>query len=116
MSCLRLWIPSFALLLLTCSLSGCFFTCEMDGEIYQAGESFPCSDGCNTCSCEFGGGISSTLMACMNGCMDENGLWHNLGESWPATDGCNTCECAEEGGMFCTEMACIDPDTGLDTL
>jgi hypothetical protein len=38
--------------------------CEVDGVYYQAGESFPSSDGCNTCSCTAEGRVACTLRAC----------------------------------------------------
>ena len=37
--------------------------CEVDGVRHRIGESYPCADGCNTCTCTLGG-VSSTLMAC----------------------------------------------------
>lgn len=39
--------------------------CEVDGERYELGESFPSSDGCNTCSCSEGGQVACTLRACL---------------------------------------------------
>jgi hypothetical protein len=37
--------------------------CEYEGELFHAGQSFPSSDGCNTCTCGFGA-VSCTEMAC----------------------------------------------------
>ena len=37
--------------------------CEYQGEVYEDGESFPSSDGCNSCSC-VSGEVVCTLMAC----------------------------------------------------
>lgn len=39
--------------------------CTYDGKTYKAGESFPSSDGCNTCSCTAGGLVACTLRACL---------------------------------------------------
>lgn len=38
-------------------------TCEYEGEIYNVGEGFTATDGCNTCTCTEEG-ISCTAMAC----------------------------------------------------
>ena len=38
--------------------------CIFEGKEYKQGESRLCSDGCNTCTCNEGGGWMSTLMAC----------------------------------------------------
>jgi hypothetical protein len=40
-------------------------TCEYEGERYEAGETFPAGDGCNTCSCTDDGFVACTLMACV---------------------------------------------------
>ncbi|MEQ1565059.1 MAG: hypothetical protein ABMA64_05430 [Myxococcota bacterium] len=46
-------------------LAGCAGSvCEYDGETYDVGESFPSSDGCNTCSCERGGDVACTRLSC----------------------------------------------------
>ena len=39
-------------------------TCSYEGEVYEVGESFPASDGCNTCQCMANGKVACTLMAC----------------------------------------------------
>ncbi len=39
--------------------------CEYNGWAYADGESFPSSDGCNTCSCS-NGDVVCTEMACIN--------------------------------------------------
>lgn len=38
--------------------------CEVDGVSHRIGESYPCADGCNTCTCE-ATGVSATRMACL---------------------------------------------------
>ena len=77
--------------------------CEYDGEMYAQGETFPSTDGCNTCTCMDNGLVACTLMAC--GCMVDDSF-HLVGESFPADDGCNTCTCVAPGEVACTEMAC----------
>ena len=39
-------------------------TCEYDGEIYNPGDSFPATDGCNTCFCSETGTVGCTEIAC----------------------------------------------------
>ena len=39
-------------------------TCEVDGKTYQAGDSFPASDGCNSCTCGPNGLVACTEKAC----------------------------------------------------
>lgn len=78
-------------------------TCEYDGKVYQHGDSFPSSDGCNSCSCD-AGRVACTLKACVKSCV-YNGKTYNHGDSFPSSDGCNTCGCSN-GAVSCTEKAC----------
>jgi len=83
--------------------------CFHNGVGYEAGESFPAGDGCNTCVCGENDEIACTLMAC--GCLygDQR---YAYGEQFPADDGCNSCVCTEDA-VACTEMYCppdCDPD------
>jgi hypothetical protein len=83
-----------------CSKKGC----REGGNKYKNGESWTCSDGCNTCRC-INGSVASTKMACpKKGCM-EGGNEYNDGESWTCSDGCNTCFCIN-GNVASTLMAC----------
>jgi hypothetical protein len=77
--------------------------CEYGGKVYNVGDGFPSTDGCNSCSCEEEG-VACTLMACADGC-EYDGKHYGYGDSFDSTDGCNTCSCSEEG-VACTEMAC----------
>lgn len=43
-------------------------SCEVDGVTYLSGDSFPSSDGCNTCACTDGGQVICTLRACVDSC------------------------------------------------
>ncbi|MCA9594618.1 MAG: hypothetical protein KC776_14940 [Myxococcales bacterium] len=79
--------------------------CSYGGKSYSAGDSFPSSDGCNTCSCAQDGQVACTLLACVDGC-SYDGKSHQPGESFPATDGCNQCTCNANGSVSCTEKAC----------
>lgn len=38
-------------------------TCQYEGKSYKSGESFPATDGCNSCGCN-DGQVACTLMAC----------------------------------------------------
>ncbi len=84
-------------------------TCELDGQTYQAGESFPSPDGCNTCSCMDDGSIACTLMACANGCPYEGG-YLSPGDQVQSPDGCNMCTCMDDGTLACTDMGCVTCD------
>lgn len=39
-------------------------TCEYQGQIYQVGEGFPSTDGCNSCACDTNGLVACTDTAC----------------------------------------------------
>jgi hypothetical protein len=88
------------LILLVCALaswiiydaSGFFITrevsCSYDGNVYQDGESFKASDGCNTCFCEEGE-VGCTEMACLDDQFD-NGEGDMDNEEIEDTDQTNT--------------------------
>ncbi|MCG5051737.1 MAG: hypothetical protein KA712_02145 [Myxococcales bacterium] len=96
--------------------------CTYEGVAYRAGDGFPASDGCNTCSCGADGLVACTLIACLgggggaggksgpSGCTS-GGKVHAVGESFPSPDGCNTCSCQADGSVACTEKACLPPGT-----
>jgi hypothetical protein len=84
--------------------------CLVDGHTYAPGESFPASDGCNSCTCSSDGTAAScTEMACFDGCLDTDGNGHAVGDTWPAGDGCNTCSCVDDGTADCTQQDCGTP-------
>src|SRR6185437_449795 len=64
--------------------------CSYNGTRHAAGESFPASDGCNTCTCEANGSVVCTTLGCgtesgTGGCFyDGNG--YGFGQSFPAGD------------------------------
>ncbi len=39
-------------------------TCEYNGQSYSEGESFPATDGCNTCTCGPEGQVGCTKIGC----------------------------------------------------
>ncbi len=81
--------------------------CEEGGKRYALGDSWDCSDGCNTCFCEEDG-VQATAVACLDPCFD-GGEAYDIGDSWTCSDGCNTCTCTEMG-VGSTMMDCGDPD------
>ena len=80
--------------------------CEYNGETYDAGESFPSTDGCNSCFCDENGGVGCTEKACIDTCEWEGQLYE-VGQSFPAGDGCNTCSCESDGQVACTLIGCV---------
>jgi hypothetical protein len=50
-------------------------TCAYDGETYTAGETFPSTDGCNTCTCGSNGSVGCTKRACA--CDPANEPWRS---------------------------------------
>jgi hypothetical protein len=87
-----------------CTLMACANTCTYEGDTYFAGDTFPASDGCNTCECMDDGSVGCTEMACLT--CEHEGTTYNPGDTFPAGDGCNSCTCMEDGQVACTLMAC----------
>ncbi|VDI01805.1 Hypothetical predicted protein [Mytilus galloprovincialis] len=109
-------------------------TCIYNGQVYNVGESFKNTDGCNTCRCIADGGIACTKMLCIlvsttklsstqpttqtitaktqstRKC-NYNGHIYNVGDSFKATDGCNTCRCTGEQEIGCTKIYCPPTST-----
>jgi Kazal-type serine protease inhibitor-like protein len=92
-------------------------TCELDGVVHQAGDSFPSSDGCNQCSCGDDGSVACTERACLNVC---GGL---TGASCPEGQYCSfppeaQCGAADQTGICAAQPeACTfqyDPVCGCD--
>lgn len=79
--------------------------CFYDDKWYDAGDTFPATDGCNTCFCDENGGVGCTEMGCLGTC-EWNGQIYDEGASFPAGDGCNTCSCGPDGSVACTKLAC----------
>jgi len=70
--------------------------CVVDGEEHAVGESFPSSDGCNTCSCSSNGQVACTLRACVAICGGIAGL------TCPEDQYCNFSEEARCGAADAT--------------
>lgn len=88
--------------------------CTYDGVNYDIGDSFPDTEDCNTCTCDEGGYISCTEMACIDTPDDSetkksctvDGKVYASGESFKDSDDCNTCSCYD-GGAFYPKMGCV---------
>ena len=80
-------------------------TCTLEGETYDAGESFPAPDGCNTCTCTEQGDVACTLMACVEGCVYK-GETYSPGQSFYDSEICGPCTCDEGGNVSCAGGAC----------
>ena len=87
-------------------------SCTYNGMEYAHGESFPATDGCNSCSCQ-GGEVICTLMECLGeepeveeGQCKYDGMVYEAGDTFMAADGCNSCTCGENGMISCTQMYC----------
>lgn len=59
--------------------------CDYAGETYEAGESFPAQDGCNTCGCEPDGKVTCTLLGC-DSCEDVSDRYANALDEAKACD------------------------------
>lgn len=78
--------------------------CRIDGGFVRVGETFPDSDGCNTCTCVREGVVACTEVAC-RACSYE-GRTHTPGERFRTADGCNVCLCHGDGLVSCTQRSC----------
>lgn len=78
--------------------------CVVDGERHAVGESFPSSDGCNTCSCSGNGQVACTLRACVAICGGLTGL------TCPSDQYCNFPEQALCGAADATGICAAKPD------
>lgn len=107
-------------------------TCRYEGQTYQPGDTFPASDGCNTCGCSADGLVACTLRACACDYSDPARKWVARSPEQCATvrftcaeglrpffDDCG-CGCEAEatacsvGG--CSGQLCVGPgDPGVST-
>ncbi len=81
--------------------------CDVGGSHYAVGDSFPSSDGCNTCECtkEYGA-ICSEFGCPPKPTCEWNGNTYQVGDFFPTGDGCNECECMQSGTVSCSLIAC----------
>jgi hypothetical protein len=80
-------------------------SCKVDGKTYAPGDTFPASDGCNTCTCGNDGTASCTLLGCAEPCVYE-GKTYPPGSVFTASDGCNQCNCSADGTVYCGHGLC----------
>jgi hypothetical protein len=88
-------------------------TCTYDGRVYEVGDSFPATDGCNHCFCDASGLVACTAMACF--CSPDAEYWRDYvgtPETCPlidfvcpegATHFSNECGCGCEQSIDCPE-------------
>lgn len=79
--------------------------CEEGGYRYALGDTWTCSDGCNTCKCTEDGTLSTGRGCGASIPCQDGALTYELGEMWQCSDGCNTCYCTEDG-VESTAIAC----------
>ncbi|MBI4951235.1 MAG: hypothetical protein HY908_04325 [Myxococcales bacterium] len=93
-----------------CLPAACYFRvwdaehCHYGGTTYLPGESFPSTDGCNSCSCTSDGDVACTAMACIS--CSYGGRVYQAGDTFPRADGCGTCSCHFDGSVSCEATAC----------
>ncbi len=78
--------------------------CVSNGSFYGWGQSFPASDGCNTCTCSMDGSVDCTLIACVS--CSYAGTQYRVGDVFADRDGCNQCSCLPDGSVSCSNAAC----------
>jgi hypothetical protein len=90
-------------------------TCVYNGITHTAGETFPDSDGCNTCTCETNGSVVCTALACVTegggGCVYD-GEEYAAGQLFITHPGVNLCTCHPDGSVTCVNVGCAYPDGG----
>jgi len=86
--------------------------CQLDGHTYKDGESFPASDGCNTCHCDEGD-IGCTQIACGLGdqCSSLASSYQALIERAETCDvhAENECTLSVSGGLACGCQTFVSP-------
>lgn len=87
-------------------------TCFYNGKEYEVGDSFPSTDGCNTCSCDSSLMVACTSMACE--CQDgEKRYYSCLGTNLSVVEcTCDTehlWDCVDSPESLCETEGCIAP-------
>ena len=85
-------------------------TCSDGGKTYHEGESFPASDGCNTCTCGPDGNIACTEKACLPACR-VGGCSSQLCVG-PGDPGFSTCEWRQEYACYRSATCELQDDGG----
>jgi hypothetical protein len=94
-----------------CTQLPCPTTCTYAGVGYQAGQSFPAEDGCNSCSCEADGSVSCTEIGCQVSCTELNQLYMDqLVTARACTpDGLDTCSDTRPASLPCNCPSHVNP-------
>jgi hypothetical protein len=89
-------------------------SCEKDGVWITTETPWTCNDGCNSCGCKDGSGIT-TQIACLSPpgpaagkfeCRERVGTeWHTHGTMWTCEDGCSACSC-DDGKLSVDAATC----------
>jgi hypothetical protein len=77
--------------------------CTYDGQTFEIGDSFPSTDGCNTCTCGENGAVGCTQMGCVAIC-EYNDVVYQQGDTF-MENGC-LCSCGADGQVSCNEEGC----------
>ena len=78
------------------------YQCDYFGTIYDPGEIWACSDGCNGCECATFGLWSQTLVVSeLTQCTYDSEIYIQ-GDNFLSEDGCNWCTCWGEEQVTCT--------------
>jgi hypothetical protein len=81
--------------------------CTYNSVLFNEGDNFTSTDGCNTCICEKGGNVTCTEKSCeTSATCTYNGSIYVEGNEYPSADGCNSCTCGADGNSVCTEDEC----------
>ncbi|GEM_PF-537613 len=84
--------------------------CKYNGKTYKQGDSFPSTDGCNTCSCGANGLVACTKKACTKVCGGLLGTQCPKGEycNYPTTANCGRADatglCTPQPGPVCPAL------------
>lgn len=92
-------------------LGGCppIDQCNYEGKTYRVGETFPATDGCNSCSCTEGGSVACTLIACLP---PPGGCRHTgcSGQLCSDHDVASTCEFRDEYACYQAAVCARQPN------
>ena len=96
-------------------------TCDDDGQVYEVGEQWVCSDGCNSCVCLEGGAIATTYLECPQECGPEDcgpalGMPNYLCDDGETTAGPAGCDLQDDGNCGWTVIECPEPVDPCDDL
>ncbi|HVJ18289.1 MAG TPA: hypothetical protein VM686_22875 [Polyangiaceae bacterium] len=86
-------------------------TCEWNGQIYEAGDTFPAGDGCNSCSCGPDGSVGCTLAIC-DQCSESQAAYSAAFDEAKACDPMQPDPCSESVsvGLVCGCYSFFNPE------